>query len=96
MMNAPLVDRSRTIPGTGVKGTAYLGASLPSTLRHVTFGMAQPALERLVSRRVGLAFESDKEHRTAVYVVFRLTDRLEVLSTLTAFPKCCCGGEFCI
>jgi hypothetical protein len=53
------------------------------------------ALERLVSRRVSLAFESDKEHRTAVYVVFRLTDRLEVLSTHTAFPKCCCGGEFC-
>jgi hypothetical protein len=53
------------------------------------------ALERLVSRRVGLVFESDKEHRTAVYVVFRLTDRLELLSTHTAFPKCCCGGEFC-
>jgi hypothetical protein len=53
------------------------------------------ALEQLVSRRVGLIFESEKEHRTAVYVVFRLTDRLELLATHTAFPKCCCGGSFC-
>jgi hypothetical protein len=35
-------------------------------------------------------------HWTAVFVVFQLTDRFEVLGTFTAFPKCCCGGQFCV
>lgn len=52
-------------------------------------------LERLVSHRLGLVFSSEKRHRTAVYVVFRLSDRFEVLSTHAALPQCCCGGSFC-
>jgi hypothetical protein len=46
-------------------------------------------LEKLVSQRVGVVFASEKGHRTAVYVAFRLTDRLEILSTAAVFPKCC-------
>jgi hypothetical protein len=57
--------------------------------------MEKSRLENLVSRRVGLVFASEKAHRTAVYVVFRLTHRFELLGTFTAFPKCCCGGQFC-
>jgi hypothetical protein len=58
--------------------------------------MDKGRLEKMVSRRVNLAFASEKEHRTAAYVVFRLTDRFELLGSYTAFPKCCCGEEFCI
>jgi hypothetical protein len=58
--------------------------------------MDESRLEKLVSRRVGLVFASEKGHRTAVYVVFRLTNRFELMSTFTALPKCCCGGVRCV
>lgn len=58
--------------------------------------MEESRLKELVSRRVGLVFESEKGHRTAVYMTFRLTNRIEVLDTVTVFPKCCCGGVHCI
>lgn len=58
--------------------------------------MDETRLKQFVSRRIGLVFASNKEHRTAVYVVFRLTDRFELLGTFTALPQCCCGGVFCI
>lgn len=50
----------------------------------------------LLKGKLGLVFSSEKTHRTAAYVVFRLTDRLEVLDTLTALPQCCCGETICI
>lgn len=53
-------------------------------------------LEKLISQRVGLTFVTGKGHRTAVYVVFRLTDHLEVLRTYTVLPKCCCGTVRCV
>jgi len=52
-------------------------------------------LEKLISQRVSLTFTTGKGHRTAVYVVFRLTDHLEILHTYTVLPKCCCGGVRC-
>lgn len=58
--------------------------------------MEESRLKELVSQRIGLVFESEKGHRTAVYMTFRLTDRIEVLDTVTVFPKCCCGGVHCV
>jgi hypothetical protein len=53
-------------------------------------------LERLLNHRVGLVFASEKGHRTAVYVVFRLSDRFELLGSFPTLPRCCCGGQFCV
>jgi hypothetical protein len=58
--------------------------------------MEESRLKELVSQRVGLVFETEKGHRTAVYMTFRLTDHIEVLDTVTVFPKCCCGGVHCV
>lgn len=58
--------------------------------------MDESRLKELVSRRIGLVFATEKGHRTAVYLAFRLTDHLELLDTVTVFPKCCCGGVHCI
>lgn len=63
---------------------------------YTSAAMDEVRLEQLVRRRVGVVFASDKEHRTAVYVIFRLTDRFELLGTFTALPQCCCGEVFCI
>jgi hypothetical protein len=57
--------------------------------------MDEKALEKLVGQRVGVKFETEKGHRTAVYVTFRLTHRFELLGTAVAFPKCCCSGVWC-
>jgi len=54
------------------------------------------AVARLLSRRVGLAFVGDKGHRTEAYVVFRVTNRLELLGAITVLPQCCCGETFCV
>lgn len=53
-------------------------------------------VEELLKGRLGLVFSSDKTHRAAAYVVLRLTDRLEIVDTLTVLPQCCCGETFCI
>ena len=63
---------------------------------YTSAALDEARLEQLVRRRVGLVFASDKEHRTAVYVIFRLTERFELLGTFTALPQCCCGEVFCI
>lgn len=57
--------------------------------------MDEAPLSDLLSHRVGVAFASEKHHRTVVFVIFRLTDRLEVLGTDTVLPQCCCGEVFC-
>jgi hypothetical protein len=58
--------------------------------------MDEARLEELVRHRIGLAFASEKRHRTVVFVVFRLTDRFELLGTYTVLPQCCCGDHFCV
>lgn len=102
----PEVRFSRTglVPaerGTGGIAAARLelspaGAVERAEIVYTSKLMDTSRLERLVSRRVGLEFASEKGHRTVVYVVFRLTDRFEPLSTLTILPPCCCGGAYCV
>ncbi len=53
-------------------------------------------LENLLSHRIGLVFASEKRHRTVLFIVFRLTDRFELLGTYTVLPQCCCGEHFCV
>ncbi len=92
---------ARSERGTGEIVAARIELSPTRTVDRVEIvytsrPMEESRLKELVSQRVGLVFATEKGHRTTVYLSFRLTDRIELLDTVAVFPKCCCGGVYCV
>lgn len=56
----------------------------------------EAGIAELLTEKLSLAFASEKRHRTAVYVVFRLAERMELIDVVSALPQCCCGETICI
>jgi hypothetical protein len=63
---------------------------------HNTVGGVTPELARYLEKAISLGGRDDEQHRVVVFAVLSIGRSVEVESTFSYLPKCCCGTEFCV